>query len=157
MDLVKNLFSFTAMFLILMGSANAQQHQVTAKHLNLSDTKTAIDGYDVVSYFKNSPTKGKSQFKVSHQGVTYLFANETNKNAFNDNPGKYLPQYGGWCAYAMGKTGEKVEVNPKTYKLIDGKLYLYYNKFFNNTLDSWNEDEKILKQKADKNWLSILK
>ena len=68
------------------------------------------------------------------------------------NPLNYEPQYGGWCAYAMGKDGSKVEVDPETFKIIDGKLYLYYNKFFNNTLKSWNKDETNLKSRADLNW-----
>jgi hypothetical protein len=52
----------------------------------------------------------------------------------------------------MGKDGSKVEVDPGTFKIIDGKLYLYYNKIFNNTLKSWNKDEVNLKSKADVNW-----
>ena len=55
----------------------------------------------------------------------YYFSSEKNKAEFSQNPSKYKPQYGGWCAYAMGSNGEKVEVNPETFKLIDGKLYLF--------------------------------
>ena len=55
----------------------------------------------------------------------------------------------------MGASGEKVEVDPETFKIIDGKLYLFYNKIFNNTLKSWNKDEANLKQKADANWKKI--
>ena len=71
------------------------------------------------------------------------------------NPAKYEPQYGGWCAYAMGAKGEKVSVDPKTYKIVDGKLYLFYNRLFNNTLEDWNENEAKLKNKADANWVNI--
>jgi hypothetical protein len=59
------------------------------------------------------------------------------------------PAYGGWCAYAMGSTGEKVSVDPKTFKIVNGRLNLFYNRFFNNTLDDWNKDEVNLKKKAD--------
>lgn len=55
----------------------------------------------------------------------------------------------------MGSTGEKVEVDPETYKIIAGKLYLYYNHLFNNTLKTWNKNEKELKNKADANWQKI--
>jgi hypothetical protein len=65
---------------------------------------------------------------------------------------KYQPQYGGWCAYAMGADGEKVDVDPETFKLMDGKLYLSHNRFSNNTLKFWNKGETNLKQKADANW-----
>lgn len=57
----------------------------------------------------------------------------------------------------MGDYGKEVEIDPKTYKIADGKLYLFYNAYFNNTLKSWNEDETNLKGKADKNWSNILK
>ena len=63
---------------------------------------------------------------------------------FASNPAKYEPQYGGWCAYAMGHDGSKVEVDPETFKIINGKLFLFYNRFFNNTLKTWNQDESKL-------------
>jgi hypothetical protein len=80
-----------------------------------------------------------------------------NKEYFSKNPSKYEPQFGGWCAFAMGDSGEKVEINPETFKIIDGKLYLFYNAFFNNTLKSWNKDEANLKAKATSNWNKIIK
>jgi len=63
-------------------------------------------------------------------------------------------QYGGWCAYAMGKDGSKLKIDPETFKIINGKLYVFYNKFFNNTLKSWNKDDQ-LHQQADANWQKI--
>ena len=65
----------------------------------------------------------------------------------------YVPQYGGWCAYALGAKAKKVSIDPETYEIRDGKLYLFYNAFFNNTLESWLEEgPKELQKKADKNW-----
>lgn len=126
---------------------------VRKKHFNLSKSGLAIDGYDPVAYFKsNKPVEGKKEFAVSHQGAVYYFSSAENKDAFIKNPSSYEPQYGGWCAYAMGKNGEKVSVDPETFKIINGKLFLFYNRFFNNTLTSWNKDETNLKTKADTNW-----
>src|SRR5690606_28858984 len=106
---------------------------------NISRGKPAIDGYDPVSYFtKNQAAKGKSNLTATFQGIVYLFESESNRQTFLKQPQKYEPQYGGWCAYAMGATGEKVEIDPETFKVVNGKLYLFYNKFFNNTLKSWN-------------------
>ena len=76
---------------------------------------------------------------------------------FKKDPTKYEPQYGGWCAYAMGAKGEKVEINPETFKIVDGKLYLFYNRFFSNTLTDWNKDEAHLKKQADVNWQKTFK
>lgn len=125
--------------------------------VNVDSDRLALDGYDPVSYFKSKkPVEGKKTLTAEHQGVVYRFANEGNREAFIVSPASYLPQYGGWCAYAMGATGERVEVDPETFKIIDGKLYLFYNRFFNNTLDSWNKNEQTLKAKADSNWKTFI-
>lgn len=122
------------------------------------ENKVAIQGFDPVAYFtQKKAVKGKTIFATIYEGVSYNFSSQTNKDLFLKNPTNYEPQYGGWCAYAMGSSGEKVDVNPETFKIIDGKLYLYYNAFFNNTLKSWNKDETNLKKKADMNWTKFIK
>jgi YHS domain-containing protein len=137
--------------LALLHSASAQE-PARVKHFNL-EKGLAIEGYDPVAYFKSGKAiKGKKTFSHLHQGVTYYFSSQQNKDEFSTHPSKYEPQYGGWCAYAMGETGDKVEVDPETFKIVDDKLYLFYNKYFNNTLKSWNKDEANLKSKADNNW-----
>ncbi|HMH24025.1 MAG TPA: YHS domain-containing (seleno)protein [Puia sp.] len=145
----KLFFSTLLSFLLISKSLFAQGH---GPH-NLNKAGVAIDGYDPVAYFKQSKAiEGKKEWSVTIDGANYLFSNPQNATSFKADPSKYQPQYGGWCAYAMGAIGEKVEVDPETFKIIDGKLYLFYNKFFNNTLKSWNKDEGNLKQKADANW-----
>jgi YHS domain-containing protein len=135
---------------------NAQDaNSVRKKQFNL-DGGVAISGYDPVAYFtQGKAIKGKKDLAVSAEGVTYYFSTMENKEEFKKNYSKYEPQYGGWCAYAMGNDGSKVEVDPETFKIIDGKLFLFYNKFFNNTLKSWNKNEAGLKTKADANWQKI--
>ncbi len=116
----------------------------------------AVEGYDVVSYFlKNEAEKGDKKFTSNYKGATYYFSSKTHLEKFKAQPSKYVPQYGGWCAYAMGLDGSKVEIDPKTYKILNGKLYLFYNKYFTNTLDDWNKDEVNLKKKADGYWKKI--
>ena len=148
---MKTVFSiFIA--LISMTCFSQDVTQLRKAQFNL-DNGIAINGYDPVAYFKKgAAAKGKNELAVFDQGVTYYFSSVENKEEFKKNPSNYEPQYGGWCAYAMGKDGSKVEVDPGTFKIIDGKLYLYYNKFFNNTLKSWNKDEVNLKSKANINW-----
>jgi YHS domain-containing protein len=115
-----------------------------------------IKGYDPVAYFaENKASKGTKEFSVLQEGVTYYFSSSANKEEFKKNPSKYEPQYGGWCAYAMGKDGTKVEVDPGTFKILNGRLFLFYNQFFNNTLKSWNKDEATLLQHADANWQKV--
>jgi len=117
----------------------------------------ALHGYDPVSYFHGVPAKGSSMKAEMHQGIKYLFDTSENLKNFKENPQKYIPVYGGWCAYAMGASGELVDVDPETYKIIDGKLYLFYNAYFNNTLKKWNRNEEELLQKANQNWDQLTK
>jgi len=139
---------FTLNFTVFGQTANRQKNYNLEKGL-------AIAGYDPVSYFKNKPMKGSAAYSLVHDGVTYYFANSANLTVFKQHPASYEPQYGGWCAYAMGSKGEKVEVDPETYKIINGKLYLFYNHLFNNTLKTWNKSEGTLKPQADANWQRI--
>ena len=120
------------------------QDALRQKHFN-TKKNLAIEGYDPVSYFDNMPSEGKPEIKITHKGVVYQFANQINLNKFKTTPDKYEPAYGGWCAFAMGESGEKVKVDPETYKIIEGKLYLFYNFWGNNTLSDWNQQEKKLK------------
>ena len=57
----------------------------------------------------------------------------------------------------MGDYGKKVEVDAETYKVLDGKLYLFYNTWPNNTLKSWNKNETILKKQGDTNWEKLFR
>lgn len=133
--------------------------QTTAKRtseFNL-EKKVAIQGYDPVAYFtQKKALKGKPAIALTYEGVIYNFSSQANKDLFLKNPSSYEPQYGGWCAFAMGDSGDKVEIDPATFKIIDNKLYLFYNAYFNNTLKSWNKDETNLKKKAEANWKKII-
>ena len=137
---------------ILFSASLFAQEPLVKKHFNLKNG-LAIEGFDPVAYFKqNKAVAGKNEFAIFHQGATYYFATAENKALFKNAPEKYEPAYGGWCAYAMGANGEKVNVDPGTFKITNGRLFLFYNKFFNNTLKDWNKDENNLKSKADQNW-----
>ncbi len=151
---MKNLV-ITILLTALFLSGYAQEEvKFRQKNFNI-EKSVALEGYDAVSYFSKKPLKGKSSFQINNKGIIYYFANQENLDAFKSNPSKYEPAYGGWCAYAMGEKGEKVEVDPETFKIINGKVYLFYNKFFSNTLTDWNENEASLKKKADLNWSKI--
>lgn len=141
--------------LLAISSVFAQTESKRKAEFNL-ENGLALQGYDPVSYFANKPTKGKSNLAASYQGVTYHFASEANKEKFAKNPTAYEPQYGGWCAYAMGDYGKKVEVDPETFKIVNGKLYLFYNALLNNTLKTWNKNEPVLKKQADANWAKYM-
>ncbi len=149
---MKLLLLFTALHIFSLSGFAQDAGGLRKKHFNL-DNGIAIKGYDPVAYFtQNKAVKGSKDQAVLHQGIIYYFSSVANKEAFKVNPTKYEPEYGGWCAYAMGEKGEKVSVDPETFKILNGKLYLFYNKYFTNTLKDWNKNEAGLKKSADANW-----
>lgn len=147
-----------SMVLFFNKVGQAQQPNPTngAKLFNLTK-QLAIEGYDPVAYFtQQKAIKGNPDNEFQWQGVKYRFSSKQHLDLFKQTPSAYLPQYGGWCAYAMGSSGEKVEVDPKTFKIIHSKLYLFYNAYFTNTLTKWNKNESSLMPQADKNWQRII-
>lgn len=119
---------------------------------NAVDT-VAVQGYDLVSYHQNDgvPVKGHGDNVSYHNGVGYLFANADNKKAFEANPSKYLPAYGGYCAFGVS-VGKKFEGDPMAYKVVDGTVYLNLNKDVQKT---WLKDVPGNIKKANGNWAGI--
>jgi YHS domain-containing protein len=154
---MKKIFTLLLLSSLSFGAAEAQSSgEIHKKEYNLNDNGLALKGYDPVAYFTlNKAKKGNESIAFTSNGVTYYFANTQDKELFKADPEKYAPQYGGWCAYAMGASGEKVNIDPETFELLNGKLYLFYNQFFNNTKKTWDKDVKNLKPKADANWAKI--
>lgn len=147
---MKKLLFILTVLCTFSGFSQKDNKRVTLFNL---EKNVAIQGYDPVAYFKQGKAvKGKKEITASYEGVVYYFSMPVNKEYFLKNPSKFEPQYGGWCAYAMGDSNEKVSINPETFKISNGKLYLFYNAFFNNTLKSWNKEETGLMMKADANW-----
>lgn len=149
----------TAVFvasLFIIALSNAQS-TLRTKEFNL-ENGLAIRGYDPVAYFtQNIAVKGAKQFAALVEGVTYYFSTAANRNLFLEDYNKYEPRYGGWCAYAMGANNAKVEIDPETFKIVNGQLFLFYHSWANNTLNKWNKDEANLKAAADKNWAVIFR
>ncbi|MEW7289891.1 YHS domain-containing (seleno)protein [Aquimarina sp. 2304DJ70-9] len=140
----------TVLFLVFVATLSAQQHDYNTKK------SFVAEGYDVTEYFGNKAVKGDSRFVATYDNVNYKFASQKNLEKFNSNPKKFIPQYGGYCAYAVAVNSEKVDINPKTFEVRDGKLYLFYNSWGVNTLDKWiEEDAEQLQTKADTNWEKI--
>jgi YHS domain-containing protein len=149
---------FATMLAVFILSSNAFAQQATRTSQFNMEKGVAIQGYDPVAYFsQNKAVKGKKEFAVAAEGITYYFSTVENKELFRKDYKKYEPQYGGWCAYAMGATGEKVEIDPEKFKIVAGKLYLFYYSWTNNTLNKWNKAEASLKSKADISWAKFYK
>ena len=108
-----------------------------------------LKGYDSVAYFvTGQPTKGVEAYSLVWNGVTYRFASEENLNRFKAEPQKYLPQYGGYCAYAMS-LNRIADIDPIRWAIVDGKLYLN-NGYIAQELWSFNRRGNIAS--GDRNW-----
>lgn len=120
--------------------------------VNVDGDGLAIQGYDPVAYFnQDMAIAGSSEFTASHEGATYRFISAQNLEAFIREPGKYVPAYGGYCAFGMAQ-GYKAPVEPDKFTIVDGRLYLNYNGAVQNT---WRKDIDGYIQRADATWKDI--
>jgi len=142
--------TFVIIFFLTAFVSNAQKNDYYTKK------GFAVEGYDVVSYFEGTPKKGDKKITTEYDGVTFSFATKEHLKQFEGNPEKYVPQYGGYCAYAVAAKGKKVSIDPETYEIRDDKLYLFYNSWGTNTLELWKEEGAAkLQAVADKKWEKI--
>ncbi|MEM9053819.1 MAG: YHS domain-containing (seleno)protein [Pseudomonadota bacterium] len=120
----------------------------TSKRSNL-----ALQGYDTVAYFTiGEPTKGSADYTTTYQGAEFRFVSEENLNLFLGDPEKYVPQYGGYCAWAVAQ-GKTAKGDARRWAIVDGKLYLNYN---GSIQRKWDKDRTGFIVKGDQNWPSVL-
>ena len=109
----------------------------------------AIEGHDPVAYFTvNKAVRGSQQLQARFEDATYYFSSTENKRLFEENPRKYIPQYGGYCAYGMSN-GYKAPIEPEAFTIVDGKLYLNYNL---EVRKEWQKERDERIKRADANW-----
>ncbi|WP_232285858.1 YHS domain-containing (seleno)protein [Aquimarina agarilytica] len=126
---------------------------VNAQTKFLTKKGFVAEGYDVTEYFNGTAVEGNKMYSTTYEGAKFAFKTEANKAKFEAAPLKYLPQYGGYCAYALGVKGDLVSIDAETFEIRDGKLYLFYNSWGMNTLNKWlEENPEELKEQADDNW-----
>jgi YHS domain-containing protein len=114
----------------------------------------ALRGYDPVSYFTTGkPEKGSPAHSHVHGGSKFLFASAENQRRFAENPDRYAPQYGGYCAYGTAQ-GYKVSTSPDAFTVVDGKLYLNYNREVSKL---WSQDIPGNIAKAEEKWPAVSK
>lgn len=143
----KRLLLALAMFAVAGSVALA-----AGPELNLDRVGLAIRGFDPVAYFvEGKPVAGRNEIVATHAGATYRFASAANRDAFVAAPEKYLPQYGGYCAYAAA-LGKKADGDPQVWRIVGGRLYLNFNRSIG---ERWSADEKGFIAKGDANWPRI--
>jgi hypothetical protein len=114
----------------------------------------AIDGYDPVAYFtEGAPRPGLPGFTHDWNGATWHFASEANLAAFRDDPGRYAPQFGGYCAWAVAH-GYTAKTAPEAWHVEDGRLYLNYDL---SVREQWLPRKAELIAAGLRNWPAVLK
>lgn len=125
---------------------------LAAQAINTDKDGVAANGQDLVAYFtEHEAVPGLATITASHEGATYRFATTVNRDTFTADPEKYLPLYGGYCAYGVAN-GYKVKTDPEAFSVVDGKLYLNYSK---DVQRKWKADIPGYITKADSNWKKI--
>ncbi|KXF82396.1 YHS domain-containing (seleno)protein [Enterovibrio coralii] len=109
----------------------------------------AVSGYDTVSFFEGKPVKGSSKYQTEYMDADWLFSSQENLDKFKADPTKYAPQYGGHCAWAIAANDGLAPGDPTYWKIVDGKLYLNYDK---SVWNKWNKDIPGFIEQGDINW-----
>jgi hypothetical protein len=152
----------TAVLLIglLLALAAVADAQTSTTKYNLLGESIGVAGYDPVSYFPEGggkPQKGLISLSYQYDGVTYRFATEEDREKFKANPATYIPAYGGWCAWAVGELGKRVDVDPLSFEIRNGRLLLFYRDPKLDTRALWLKKPDAITAKADANWPALSK
>ncbi len=143
MNLTK-IFTITGIAFGLVSHATAANPTV-----NVNAQGTALEGNDPVAFFADKKAEsGNPTFSSEYNGAKYLFASEEHKQAFDAEPDKYAPKYGGFCAFGVS-VGKKLPVQINTWQVVDDHLYLNYNK---DVEKKFKKDVPGNIAKAEKNW-----
>lgn len=143
---MKTLIILASLFLAIPLAALSPVNKSTLGNL-------AIKGYDPVSYFADSKAqKGSKEFEFEYEGAKWRFSSQKHLDQFKADPAAYAPQFGGYCAWAVSQ-GYTANIDPMAWKIVDGKLYLNYNK---SVQAKWEKDAQVLITKGNENWPKLL-
>lgn len=149
----KSTITFLLIAVLAINGANGQK-------VSVDDNQVALKGYDLVAYFNEyKAVRGSIENAVSLDGVTYYFSSADNATKFQADPSTFQPQFGGYCAFAVAAQKAKIPADPQTFKIRDGKLYLFFNDYYEgkpfNTIIPWNSNEVEMLKKANDTWRSL--
>lgn len=153
----KNYFGYALIVLIAVVATGCGLFGVgplnkSTAEVNVDSKGLALQGYDAVAYFKeNLPREGKAEFTADYKGAKWQFSSAENRDAFSKEPEKYAPQYGGYCAWAVGHN-YTAQGDPQAWKIVDNKLYLNYNK---DVQAKWQQEIPKYIADGDKNWIEL--
>ncbi len=123
---------------------------------NLPSSGVALEGYCPVAYFAvNKPVRGRPEYASTYNDVTYHLVSADAKKVFDSDPEKYIPAFGGWCAFGMS-VQDKFPVDPRNFKIVNGRLMVFLQNRNVDALDLWIQgDEEQLIAKAEAHWTKV--
>ena len=154
---MKKALQFTALLVGLLVASTGWAQDNMAH--NIDNSNIALQGYSPVSYLDlGLAQRGLKQFKSEYNKVMYYFTSADQKAAFDKNPGKYMPAYGGYCAFGV-YAGAKFRTDPSKFIVKDGQYYLFLNNVELDAKQLWlNENNHSgLVKKANDNWRNLQK
>ncbi|KPJ99720.1 MAG: hypothetical protein AMK71_09270 [Nitrospira bacterium SG8_35_4] len=147
----KKFFVGTVLLVIMLFMSG---NLIAASPVNIDSDGVAVKGYDPVAYFTmDKPVKGDSSIQYEWNGAKWRFTTDNNKKLFIEDPDKYAPRYGGYCAYGVA-VDALFDIKPEAWSIVDGSLYLNKNL---DVREIWKKDIPGNIRKADMNWPEVLK
>jgi YHS domain-containing protein len=151
LQLTGKIFFMLSFFLLLFFASKAQKYNGHYFN-NVNENGVILDGYDAVAFFTdNKPVKGDANFQYSHEDAIYYFASQEHLELFKANPGKYAPQFGGWCAYAVS-LGRIAPIDVNTFSIVNDRLVVQHNQ---RAVNGWNKNVPANLALADKYWPAV--
>ncbi len=147
---LKKLALFSVLFILACTpSAYAEKDAIYTSWQN----NLAVQGFDVVSFYSGKPQEGKAEFSTVYKKARWQFSSEANLDLFQTNPNAFIPQYGGYCAWAVAN-GKLAKGSSKYWHVEDGRLYLNFN---SRIQEKWDKDRAEFISLANEKWPEILK
>ena len=138
--------------LIVTGCMSSPKPQAGKAFNNVDEKGVILDGYDPVAFFTdNKPVMGNEQFQFTYDEAVYHFASKEHLDLFKNNPEKYKPQFGAWCAYAVS-LGRVAPIDVNTFSIVNGRLVIQHNQ---RAVNAWNKDVAGNLVLADKYWPAV--
>jgi YHS domain-containing protein len=151
--MTRRLFLLAAGLLAASLTAPAAEPAAGKVLQNLDKDGVAIQGHDPVAFFTvGAPVKGRPEFESTYRGAKYRFHSAKHKAAFDAEPAKFEPQFGGWCAYGVSR-GALVPIKIEAWQIVNGRLLMQKNE---GIRDDFNEDAPGNLKKADGNWPGLV-
>ena len=149
----KIVFAAMLVLLCIFTGLNVDAQKYKGRYLNnVDENGVIINGYDPVAFFTdNKPVKGDPSFKYNYEEATYYFASQEHLDLFKNDPEKYKPQFGAWCAYAVS-LGRTAPIDVNTFSIVNGRLVIQHNK---KAVKGWNENVQGNLKLADKYWPEV--